>query len=272
MTLPTLDHRVTGYSARQAYCMAKAADLAYKDPRTIESTAREWGFEEVRHHHTTFTPPFALTDTQAYTMASPTMIVTAFRGTEPVQTRDWLSDTTTPPWPGPSGVGLMHYGFAEALVAVFPEVRAAITELRDQDQTIWFTGHSLGGALAMLAAARLHFEEPSLTANGVYTYGQPRTCDRVLADAYDKALGGRTFRVVNNNDIVAQVPPEPVFHHVREIRYIDSSGKVQESQPLADNLLDRGKGLTADAFAPGSDGLRDHLMKAYLTALEKNVD
>lgn len=271
MSAPTLNHRSTGYDARQAYCMAKAAELAYKDQGQVEATAAEWGFDRVRHHHSTFKPPFALSDTQAYTIASPTMVVTAFRGTEPVQLRDWLSDATTPPWPGPARTGLVHYGFAEALRAVWPSVLAAVEELRDDEQTVWFTGHSLGGALAMLAAAWLHFEDPRLSANGVYTFGQPRTCNPALAKAYDSALGGRTFRVVNNNDVVAQVPPEPVFRHVKAIRYIDSAGKVHESMSLASNLLDRGRGLIADPLAPGTDGLRDHLMKAYLAALEKNL-
>ncbi|MEV0674985.1 lipase family protein [Actinosynnema sp. NPDC050436] len=271
MSAPTLNHQVTGYDARQAYCMAKAAQLAYQDEERIEATAAEWGFDRVRHHCSTFSPPFALSDTQGYTMANSTMVVTAFRGTEPVQLRDWLSDATTPPWPGPARTGLVHYGFAQAVTAVFPQVLEAITELRDADQTIWFTGHSLGGALAMLAAAWLHFEDPKLSADGVYTFGQPRTCDAALAKAYDSALENRTFRVVNNNDIVAQSPPEPVFKHVKEIRYIDSNGRVHDSMPVVSNLFDRAKGMTADPFAPGSDGIRDHLMKAYLAALEKNL-
>ncbi|AOS65436.1 lipase family protein [Actinoalloteichus hymeniacidonis] len=270
MSAPTLNHQITGYDARQAYGMAKAAELAYEDPSRIESTAAEWGFDRIRHHHSTFAPPFALSDTQAYTMANSTMIVTTFRGTEPVELRDWLSDATTPPWRGPGNTGFVHYGFAEALRAVFPAVRSAIDELRDAEQTVWFTGHSLGGALAMLAAAWLEFENPRLAADGVYTFGQPRTCDRTLADAYDRALAGRTFRVVNNNDIVARVPPEPVFHHVAAPRYLDSAGRVHESMPLVPGLLDRGRGLTSDLFAPASDGIRDHLIKAYVAALEKN--
>ncbi|WP_229787662.1 lipase family protein [Actinokineospora fastidiosa] len=76
------------------------------------------------------------------------MIVTAFRGTEPRKIKDWLSDASTPPWPGPGGTGFIHYGFGAALQSIYPPVREAITEFRDNDQTIWFTGHSLGGALA----------------------------------------------------------------------------------------------------------------------------
>jgi Lipase (class 3) len=55
----------------------------------------------------------------------------------------------------------------------------------------------LEGALAMLAAGRMYFEDPKLLANGVYTFGQPRTCDRLFAKAYDTALKSRAFRFVS---------------------------------------------------------------------------
>jgi triacylglycerol lipase len=272
MPVQTFDHTSTGYSPQQAYWMVEAADLAYKTPEEIEETVHGWGFDRVRHHETTFTPPFPLQDTQAYTAASDEMIITGFRGTEPAKMQDWLSDTTTPPWPGPAGKGHMHYGFAEALQSIHPKVRDAITEFRDHDQTIWFAGHSLGGALAALAAMRLHFEEPSLLADGVYTFGQPRVCDRTLAAAHDEAFGDRTHRFVNNNDIVPQVPPEPVFHHTKTLHYIDSDGRVRDKMPMLGGLADRAKGLTADAFAPASDGVRDHFIKNYVTALRTNAD
>ncbi|WP_211288569.1 hypothetical protein [Actinophytocola xinjiangensis] len=55
------------------------------------------------------------------------------------------------------------------------------------------------------------------------------------------------------------------------MHYIDSSGRIREGMPLLGGLADRAKGLTADAFAPASDGIRDHLMNNYLTALRSNV-
>ena len=131
-----------------------------------------------------------------------------------------------------------------------PQVRAAVEELRDNQQTLWFTGHSLGGALAMLAAARLHFEEPRLTADGVYTFGQPRTCDRALAKEFNTAFTDRMYRFVNNNDIVAQLPPEPTFHHVAALRYIDSKGRVHDAMPVISGLFDRAKGYTAEGSHP----------------------
>ncbi len=165
----------------------------------------------------------------------------------------------------------MHYGFGEALESVFPDVRKAVTELRAEDQSVWLTGHSLGGALAMLAGARLLLEDPRLAADGVVTFGQPRTCDRLLAAAYNKGFQNRMYRFVNNNDIVPQLPPEPAYTHVDALRYIDSGGKLHDSVGPVGGLADRAKGLTADAFAPASDGMRDHFMRNYLAALEKNL-
>ncbi|MFF8592402.1 lipase family protein [Streptomyces sp. NPDC015220] len=266
-----IDHRDTAYSLKRAYWLALACDLAYKDEATIDRQARDWGFGEVRHHETRFTPPFPLEDTQAYTMAGDDMIVTAFRGTEPAQIKDWLSDGTTPPSPGPGGTGHVHYGFAEALDSIFPDVENTLAELRTNGQSVWFTGHSLGGALAMLAGARLYLQEPRLAADGVYTYGQPRTCDATLAKAYNKGFKDRMYRFVNNNDVVPHLPPEPVYTHVDALRYIDSRGKVHDSVSLLGGLADRAAGLTADALAPASDGVRDHFMRSYLTALEKNL-
>lgn len=254
-----------------AYSLAQVADLAYKRESVIEETARQWGFDQVRHHHTRFNPPFPLQDTQAFTMASEKMIITAFRGTEPAQIRDWLSDATTPPWPGPAKTGYIHYGFGEALESVYPDVKETIDEFTTQGQSVWLTGHSLGGALAMLAGARLHLEEPGLTVNGVCTFGQPRTCDRLLAEACNKGLAKRIHRFVNNNDIVPQLLPEPAYTHVDTLRYIDASGKVRDSMTLLGGLADRAKGLTADPLAPGSDGVRDHSIGKYIAALKNSL-
>ena len=271
MPVSAIDHHATDYSLGQAYWLAQAAALAYQEPDPIVAEAQRWGFDRVRHHQTRFQPPFPLEDTQAYTVASDHMIITAFRGTEAAQIRDWLSDVNTPPWPGPANKGLVHYGFNQALQSIFPQVKDTIVEFRDNSQSVWFTGHSLGGALAMLAGSWLYFEDPHLLAEGIYTFGQPRTCDRLLATAHNKAFTKRCHRFVNNNDIVTQLPPEPAYHHIDTLHYIDSSGTVRDTMPLLSGLADRTKGLTVDAFAPASDGVRDHYIKGYITALEKNL-
>ncbi|NUU23137.1 MAG: lipase family protein [Streptomycetaceae bacterium] len=267
---PTWNHAATGYSVPHAHALAHAAALAYKSPDEVETRARSWGFDRVRHFSSPHAMPFPIEDTQAYAMASDQMIVIAFRGTEPTQIRDWLSDATTPPVPGPGGNGFVHYGFNQALTSVYPEVRDAAQQMATNGQTLWFTGHSLGGALAMLAGTRLYFEDPKQLPDGVYTYGQPRTCEHLLAGAHKKPFKNRHYRFVNNNDIVTEVPIEP-FTHVDHLRYFDAQGRLHDSMPVVAGLVDRANGLTADAFAPASDAFRDHFINSYLAAFAKNL-
>ncbi|GAA3761000.1 pimeloyl-ACP methyl ester carboxylesterase [Spinactinospora alkalitolerans] len=268
MTTIAFDHTTTDYRLPHARCLAYAAQLAYEDEEQVEQKAREWGFDRVRFFRVPHTPPFPLEDTQAYAMASDDMVIIAFRGTQAEEIRDWLSDANAPMVPHSGNTGMAHWGFSTALEAVYPDILDAVREFRADGQSLWFTGHSLGGALAMLAAARMHFVD-GLLADGVYTFGQPRTCDAALADAYDTAFRGRMFRFVNNSDIVAQVPPEPIYRHVAEMKYFDADGRMRDRAPsLMGGLADRVKGHTADVFAPGTDGIRDHYMDAYIARLD----
>ena len=92
-------------------------------------------------------------------------------------------------------------------------------------KNIFFCGHSLGGALAMLAAARWAARsgagnsaancgsltsassvEPPRAATWVYSFGQPRVGNRAWACWYDRQLRQRSFRVVHAEDVVARVP------------------------------------------------------------------
>jgi triacylglycerol lipase len=161
-----------GHSLEHAYWLGRAARLAYGDESEIRADADKWGFDQVACFCGTHRMPFPLEDTQAYLAASDHMIVVAFLGTEPAQIRDWLSDSNTPVIPGPANKGLVHLGFSRALASVYPEIRDKVEEVRTNDQTLWFTGHSLGGALAMLAGATMYLEDPKLLADGVYTFGE----------------------------------------------------------------------------------------------------
>lgn len=271
MAIPVLDHAANGYSLAHAYWMGRAAGLASLDRAGIEAQASAWGFGRVRYFESSHAMPFPIEDTQAYVMASDRMIVTGFRGTEVTKIRDWLTDVDTPPVPGPGKRGFVHYGFHQALESVYPQVRDTIQEFRDHGQSIWFTGHSLGAALTMLAATRLYFEQPQLLADGVYTFGQPRTCERLMAAAHNKVFADRCYRFVNNNDIVPQLPPEPVYTHVDALRYFDASGRLHESMPLIAKLQDRVRGVGADLLAPETDAVKDHHLPNYLAAFEKNL-
>jgi len=135
------------------------------------------------------------------------VLVIAFRGTQPMNAYDWISDVNYHQRTLRPGIsGLIHGGFATALEEVVQPMLDAVASLSGAAKRLYVTGHSLGGALAILAATLLKLVEKQEVA-GVYTYGQPRVADPEFASAYNQALGAVTFRYVNDLDVVPHVPP-----------------------------------------------------------------
>jgi triacylglycerol lipase len=122
-----------------------------------------------------------------------------FAGTDPLKLQDIITDLEAAPTPN----GL-HGGFAEAAGAVQSKVEAAIRR-GGAGKPLFFTGHSLGGALAIISAMRAR--EAGLEITAVYTFGGARAGDQRFFDSYGPTLGSRTFRLVHGRDIVASVPP-----------------------------------------------------------------
>jgi hypothetical protein len=129
--------------------------------------------------------------------------VLVFRGTNGLET--WLSNLTTfqVRWPGG---GMVHSGFKKEFFKVWPEVAEVLEEI---DLPLFFAGHSLGGALALLAAS-LH------KPRAVYTFGCPRVGDPVFAAGLE---GVPVYRIASLRDIVTGVPPSRIpfdFRHIGE--------------------------------------------------------
>ncbi|WAE76248.1 hypothetical protein OUQ99_14685 [Streptomonospora nanhaiensis] len=147
MTTVVFDHTTTGYRVPHALCLAHAAKLAYADPDTARRQAGEWGFDRFRFFEAEFAPPFALDHTQGFTMAGDDMVVTAFRGTEPTQIMDWLSDGKAPLVRHSSRRGRVHWGFSTAVDAVYTELRGAVEEFRTAGAARQGLGQGQGYAL-----------------------------------------------------------------------------------------------------------------------------
>lgn len=100
----------------------------------------------------------------------------------------------------PANVSTFDLIYADAVTALAVSVIPAA--LRDAPVVI--TGHSLGGAVAEILAARR--VDGSFTNVSLLTFGQPRTGDSTLA----ARAPANYVRIVNQGDPVPGVPPRPV--------------------------------------------------------------
>ncbi|PKA53323.1 Phospholipase A1-Ibeta2, chloroplastic [Apostasia shenzhenica] len=89
--------------------------------------------------------------------------------------------------------------------AVVDEVRRLVEKYRGEELSITITGHSLGGALALLAADELVEEIADAPPIAVVTFGGPRVGNRGFAERVE-GKGVKVLRVVNAHDFVTRVP------------------------------------------------------------------
>jgi triacylglycerol lipase len=249
----------SAYSLNNAYWLAQAAQIAYQDKATIQPAVAKLGLNNFEF--------LSRRDTEGYVAGNERIIIVAFRGTEPTHLQDLLADARIHKVQGPWGV--VHRGFLHAFELVEDDMVNVIRRLRNKTnpQSLWCTGHSLGGALAVLAAAHLLAEGHRV--NGLYTFGQPRVGDETFATECVNRLAKQYFRFVNNNDTVTRVAPRVLgYAHTGEVRYIDTDGQIQADISFWDRFLERVKGRMEDFLKPGTDGLKDHGMQHYLEHIE----
>ena len=132
---------------------------------------------------------------------TPAFTVVVFRGTEQ-HIKDYLTDLEFGKLSPLGSDKETHAGFTAALDSVWDEIAPAIAQ---PDGPMFYTGHSLGAALATLVAAR-H------APRAVYTFGSPRVGNQ----AFVASLGNVPIhRIVDDEDIVTTVPSEALgFRHV----------------------------------------------------------
>ncbi|KAI9343864.1 hypothetical protein DFJ73DRAFT_941739 [Zopfochytrium polystomum] len=88
-----------------------------------------------------------------------------------------------------------------------------IPQLQSSTPSIWFTGHSVGGALATLAVSHLIFvKSPLVTSSfikGCYTFGSPKCGDSDFATEMANHCNAAQvvfYRLINADDIVTAMP------------------------------------------------------------------
>lgn len=255
------------YQKGNAWWMAKLSELSYEgedEPNvsSIESKLKEMdsGFESVQG--------FAKDSSQGIVVEHRSFVTAAFRGTDEIG--DWLDNVNA--LAVDHALGEVHRGFQGALMDVWPKMKSAIRSIRnarpkeEHRLPLYITGHSLGGAMATLAAAELiSADEPFYS---VYTYGQPRAGDRAFSRVYNSEAGSRSFRFQNNNDIVTRVPARVMgYSHVGTYIYIDEDKKLSSDPGSWYRFLDGVRGVVKDIGEKGLDSVTDHKIGNYVEAI-----
>uniref|UniRef100_A0A7C9DJ38 Triacylglycerol lipase n=1 Tax=Opuntia streptacantha TaxID=393608 RepID=A0A7C9DJ38_OPUST len=195
------------------------------------------------------------------------LILISFRGTELFDACDWSTDFDYS-WYQIPNLGKVHVGFLEALglgnrtnitsfkcnlqvknmkvsspdnskITAYDAVKTKLKELlaENPDAKFVVTGHSLGGALAILLPIVLVLNEETQVMErllGVYTFGQPRVGDVKLGRSMEEHLNEpepRYFRVVYCNDLVPRLPYDDkafLYKHFGACLYYNSFYKEQK--------------------------------------------
>jgi len=160
------------------------------------------------------------TDTQAYIgfENSSNSIIVSFRGTDLLSLPNWIEDLS---------VGLKREynkckgceiddGFAKAHDAIQDQVFNSVDSMFQSypAANLLITGHSLGGALAVLTAVDMALKYNNVSIS-LYTYGCPRVGNEQFADYFD-GMKITSYRVVHWADPIARLPPQPLhYQHVQ---------------------------------------------------------
>nr|WP_246423851.1 hypothetical protein [Roseospira goensis] len=180
-------------------------------------------------------------------------VACVLRGTEVAhfQWRDVLANVGVPsPWAGP---GRAHTGYLRQLDRILDRVATAI---EDSGHLVALAGHSMGGALATLLAARLWWRETAgLGRWGVraaVTFGAPKALDAEAA----AAIGCPVRRYVVEGDPAPLWPPIPGLCHPAPVIRLPAppltlSRGPRGVWPLAHHDVDHYARALADASTDG---------------------
>lgn len=239
-------------SIEYAGLMAKLAELSYLDGPEAKPQYKALGFP----YHKFVDKEGA----QCHIVHNKELYVLCFRGTEPDEFSDIKADLNALPDKGMIG-GWVHNGFQTELEKIWDDIVKHVNQNLN-DKILYICGHSLGGAMATLAASRLKDKVRCL-----FTYGSPRVGTRKFVNLCTFAH----YRHVNNNDIVPKVPFAFLgYRHHGTLRYINHYGfirKMSRWQRIKDQWRGR---VAAWKNKQPFDGARDHGMANYVKYLSEN--
>jgi triacylglycerol lipase len=289
----------TSFSIGNARAMMWFSQLAYEADTpsnpTITAVSRLWDFTSITPFVKQKVSVTASFETTGLIGERHDAVVLAFAGTDPAVWQTIATDANA----RLTDHNDTHIGFQTALDGASGEIKQAVALSRQNNKPLFVTGHSLGAALAALAAKFADEPPGGRTPQAVYAYGMPRAGGKRFREAYNARLGPITYRFVHGADVVARVPMSQFggidlgYGHVGRMLACASNGKFNAAamsatvtddpqfvQGLVDTLVGGVAGILAGhLFSPPGPGtfgpllkflpqpIRDHLQDQYLEAL-----
>ena len=165
-----------------------------------------------------------------------------------------------------SDEGGLHGGFASGYDGLHDRLVSQLR--RSRPKRVWLTGHSLGGALAVVAAWKL--ADAGFDVGGIVTFGQPRVCLADLARTLGLRFQDRYLAFVNNGDPV----PKAVFPYVHFGWRLIYDGLTIVRDGLSIVRIDASAGVlpaggTFATRAPDDEGMLPGELDALIDELEQ---
>ncbi|GHB66202.1 hypothetical protein GCM10008107_14180 [Psychrosphaera saromensis] len=158
----------------------------------------------------------------------------------------------------------LHQGFASAARAVLNDVKPYL----NADQPVHLTGHSLGGAVAVVLG--MYLEKNDFNVAQVITFGQPKVTNVAGAELFASLP---LLRIVTPDDIVPLVPPiSPlqirdldIYWHMGVGVILDGNGKYSEVSGVKSAL----RATKFTSSVPGQKNINAHMMTEYIRLIEQ---
>jgi triacylglycerol lipase len=140
--------------------------------------------------------------------------------------------------------------------------------LLNNTRPLWFAGHSLGGAMATICASRCQLSFIKSNPRALFTYGSPRVGNR----RYVSYVSYEAYRWVNNNDVVARVPPWWLgFRHKGQEVYLNAYGEIRQLTAWQ-RVKDRWRGFIGGLKKREFDAFTDHSITRYVEYILRAVE
>jgi triacylglycerol lipase len=241
--------RARGFDFCNAWWFAELSLASYEHPGFIRLLFRSIGMDM---------RAFIKGSTAGFVAFDDTRVFVVYRGTQVKNSgaiSDILIDMKFPPEPVPGG-GAAHGGFYSAFTSIWDGtegIHAFLDELVSlkKGRGVWFTGHSMGAAIATLSYAWYP------QAAGLYTFGSPKVGD----DAFCRTLGKRFYNIVAREDIIPRLPPRiPALRDFPGNRFVHGGEMwvLNHDDTVVRRELDGGE--FGEIWKKNLDGMRSKVM------------